>query len=208
MESTVDTNPPSLQDRVKRIITDPKAEWPVIEREPTTVEKLYREYIALLAAIPVLAGLVGGVLIGGPTLFGWSRTPVVAGVIGAIVGYLLALVGVYIAAFIVDKLAPTFDSQPNQMQALKLVAYAYTPAWVAGIAYLIPGLGTLIVLLGSLFSIYLFYLGLPVMMKTPQAKVIPYMLVAAVVIIILTFLLMMIVGLATAPFLLMGAAVR
>jgi hypothetical protein len=204
--TTVHTSPPSLQDRAKRIITDPKAEWPVIEAEQTTVEKLYREYIAILAAIPVLAGLVGGVLIGGPTLFGWSRTPVVAGVIGAIVGYLLALVGVYIAAFIVDKLAPTFDSQPNQMQALKLVAYAYTPAWIAGIAYLIPGLGTLIVLLGSLYSIYLFYLGLPVMMKTPEAKVIPYMLVAAVVIVVLTFVLMMIVGLATAPFLLMGAA--
>lgn len=203
---TVDTNPPSLQDRAKRIITDPKAEWPVIETEQTTVEKLYREYIALLAAIPVLAGLVGGVLIGGPGLFGWTRTPVVAGVIGAIVGYVLALVGVYIAAFIVDKLAPTFDSQPNMMQALKLVAYAYTPAWVAGIAYLIPGLGTLIVLLGSLYSIYLFYLGLPVMMKTPEAKVIPYMLVAALVIIVLTVVMMVIAGLLTAPFLLMGAA--
>jgi hypothetical protein len=203
---TVDTNPPSLQDRAKRIITDPKAEWPVIEAEQTTVEKIYREYIAVLAAIPVLAGLVGGVLIGGPGLFGWTRTPVVAGVIGAIVGYVLALVGVYIAAFIVDKLAPTFDSQPNMMQALKLVAYAYTPAWVAGIAYLIPGLGTLIVLLGSLYSIYLFYLGLPVMMKTPEAKVVPYMLVAAVVIIVITVVMMVLVGLLTAPFLLMGAA--
>jgi hypothetical protein len=203
---TVDTNPPSLQDRAKRIITDPKAEWPVIEAEQTTVEKIYREYIVVLAAIPVLAGLVGGVLIGGPGLFGWTRTPVVAGVIGAIVGYVLALVGVYIAAFIVDKLAPTFDSQPNLMQALKLVAYAYTPAWVAGVAYLIPGLGTLIVLLGSLYSIYLFYLGLPVMMKTPEAKVIPYMLVAAVVIIVLSVVMMVLVGLLTAPFLLMGAA--
>lgn len=204
MNGTVETTPPSLVDRAKRIITDPKNEWPVIEREQTTVEKLYREYIAILAAIPVVAGLVGGVLIGSPGLFGWSRTPIVGGVVMAIVMYVLALVGVFVAAFIVDKLAPTFDSQPNQTQALKLVAYAYTPAWVAGVAAIIPVLGTLIGLLGGLYSIYLFYLGLPVMMKTPDAKVIPYMLVAAVVIIVLTFVMFMIGGLVAAPFMLMG----
>lgn len=205
MTGTVEIKPPSLADRAKRIITDPKNEWPVIEREQTTVEKLYREYIVILAAIPVLAVLVGGVIVGGPTLFGWTRTPVVAGVIGAMVSYVLALAGVYVAAFIVDKLAPTFDSQPNQIQALKLVAYAYTPSWIAGAAYLIPGIGTLVSLLGGLYAIYLFYLGLPVMMKTPEAKVIPYMLVAAVTIIVLTFILIMIAGALTVPFMLMGA---
>lgn len=206
MVEALQTAPPSLVDRVRRIITEPKNEWPVIEREQTTTERLYREYIAVLAAIPAVAGLVGGAIIGGPGLFGWSRTPMVAGLVGAIVGYLLALAGVYIAAVVVDKLAPTFDSQPNPMQALKLVAYAYTPSWLAGMAYLIPGLGTLVALLGGLYAIYLFYLGLPVMMKTPEAKVIPYMLVAAVVIIVISFVMMMVVGLAMAPFLLAGAA--
>lgn len=198
MVSTVDMNPPSIQDRAKRIITDPNAEWPVIEREQTTVEKLYREYIALLAAVPVLASMVGGVVIGSPGLFGWSRTPVVLAVITAILTYALALVGVYVAAFIVDKLAPTFDSKPDQMQALKLVAYAYTPAWVAGAALLIPILGGFVAFAGSIYSIYLFYLGLPVMMKTPQSKVIAYMVVAAVAIIALMFVLFLFVGLLTA----------
>lgn len=204
MATAVNTQPPSLADRAKRIITDPKAEWPVIEPEQTTTEKLYREYIVILAAIPILAGLVGGVIIGSPGLLGWSRTPIVGGLVWAIVAYVLGLVGVFVAAFIVDKLAPTFDSQPNQMQALKLVAYAYTPAWVAGAAGVIPVLGTLVGLLGSLYAIYVFYLGLPVMMKTPDAKVIPYMLVAAVVIIVLTFVMFMIGGLIAAPFLLIG----
>jgi hypothetical protein len=198
MVSTVDMNPPSIQDRAKRIITDPGAEWPVIEREQTTVEKLYREYIALLAAVPVLASMVGGVVIGSPGLFGWSRTPVVLAVVTAILTYVLALVGVYVAAFIVDKLAPTFDSKPDQMQALKLVAYAYTPAWVAGAALLIPILGGFVAFAGSIYSIYLFYLGLPVMMKTPQSKVIAYMLVSAVVIIAMMFVLFLFVGMLTA----------
>ena len=49
-------------------------------------------------------------------------------------------------------------------------------------------------LVGGLYSIYVFYLGLPVMMKTPEAKVIPYMAVSALVIIVLWFVAMMITG--------------
>ncbi|MBA3888573.1 MAG: YIP1 family protein [Acidobacteria bacterium] len=200
MVGTLNTNSPALADRVKNIITDPKAEWPVIEREQTTVEKLYREYIALLAAIPVLASMIGSVVFGLTVPFvGTIRTPVVQAVITAIFTYVLALVGVYLAAFIVDKLAPTFDSKPDQLQALKLVAYAYTPAWIAGVLNIIPVLGIL-AFLGGLYSIYVFYLGLPVMMKTPEAKVIPYMVVAAVVIIIVSFVMMAIAGMLTAGF--------
>lgn len=201
MEGTIQTTPPALADRVKRIITDPKAEWPVIEREATTVEKLYREYIALLAAIPVLATMIGSVVFGTTVPFlGTFRTPIVEALVTAIITYVLALVGVYIAAFIVDKLAPTFDSKPDQIQALKLVAYAYTPAWVAGALNIIPMLGVLAALIGGLYSIYVFYLGVPVMMKTPEAKVIPYMIVSAIVIIVVSFVLMIVAGVFTGLF--------
>jgi hypothetical protein len=189
MVSTVDMNPPAIQDRAKRIVMDPKAEWPVIEREQTTVEKLYREYIALLAAIPVLASMIGSVVIGVTVPFvGTIRTPIVQAVITAVFSYVFALIGVYVAAFVIDKLAPTFDSRPDFTQALKLVAYAYTPVWIAGVLNIVPVLGAL-VLLASLYSIYLFYLGLPVMMKTPEPKVIVYMVVAAVVMIVVGFVM-------------------
>lgn len=204
MATAVDMSQPSLADRVKRIITDPKNEWPVIEAEQTTIEKLYREYIIILAAIPAVAGLVANVFIGSPGLFGWSRMSLVAGLATAVITYVLTLVGVFIGGFVVDKLAPTFDSQPNQMQALKLVAYAYTPSWVAGAATVIPVLGSLVMLVAGLYCIYVFYLGLPVMMKTPEAKVIPYMLVAAIVIIVVSVILWIGAGLMMAPFLLLG----
>lgn len=174
----------SLQDRVKAILIDPKAEWPVIERESTTVEKLYREYIVILAAIPAIAGFISNSIIGLPLgIYGTYRVGIVSGLISAIVMYILTLVGAYVSALIINKLATTFDSTPSDIQALKLVAYASTAAWVAGIFNIIPLLGALIALVGALYSIYLFYLGLPVMMKTPDAKVIPYMVVAAIVMI-------------------------
>jgi hypothetical protein len=94
---------------------------------------------------------------------------------------------------VIDKLAPTFDSKPNVVQALKLVAYSSTAGWVAGVLNIIPVLG-IIAALAGLYGIYLFYLGLPVLMKTPEAKVIPYMVVAAIVVIVLSILVGVIVG--------------
>jgi hypothetical protein len=49
-------------------------------------------------------------------------------------------------------------------------------------------------IIAALYSIYLFYLGLPVMMKTPADKVIPYMAVSAVVIIVVYIVAALISG--------------
>jgi hypothetical protein len=108
--------------------------------------------------------------------------------------FVLTLVGVYVSAIVVSKLAPTFQSTPDDRQALKLVAYAETPVWIAAVIGIIPIIGLLASVIGALYAIYLFYLGLPVMMKTPPDKVIPYMVVAAVVIIVIMVVMSMITG--------------
>jgi hypothetical protein len=191
---TIDAGTRSLQDRVVKILTTPTTEWPVIEAEVTDVAKLYSGYIAILAAIPAVASFIGTTLFGTYVPFvGTVRTPIVRGFVTMVLTYVLALAVVYIAALVVDKLAPTFESKPNLIQALKLVAYASTAGWVAGVLYLIPALGILTIL-ASLYNIYLFYLGLPIMMKTPDTKVIPYMVVAAIVVIVLTFFATLLVG--------------
>src|SRR5688500_18761514 len=183
MANMIDVDGPALQARVTKILTDPKAEWPVIAAEPMTTEKLYSSYIAPLAAIPVIAGFIGTSIIGVSLPFvGQFRVGIVRGIVHAFVTYVLSLVMVYVAALIVDKLAPTFQSTSNQVQALKLVAYSYTAIWVAGVLNVLPVLMPLGIL-AILYSIYLFYIGLPVMMKTPEPKAVPYMVVSGSVII-------------------------
>ena len=86
---------------------------------------------------------------------------------------------------IIEKLAPNFDSRGDTAQALKLVAYASTPVWIAGVLHLVPLLGVLI-LLAALYAVYLFYLGLAPVMKTPQDKVLPFMIVSAVVVVVVS----------------------
>ncbi len=189
----------NLQARITNIITKPKEEWPVIATEQTTVSALFTTYICLLAAIPVVAGFIGQSVIGVSLPFvGRVRVGFGAGLIGAVVQYVLALAACYISAMVIEKLAPSFGSKGDTTQALKLVAYAYTPAWIAGVLGIIPALGILAALAG-LYSIYLLYLGLPAMMQTPPDKVIPYMIVSALVIIVLSVIVGAIAGIVAAP---------
>ena len=69
-------------------------------------------------------------------------------------------------------------------QAIKLSAYSATAGWVAGIFYLIPSLWILAAI-GGLYSLYLFYLGLPVLMKVPAEKAVPYIVVIIISVIVL-----------------------
>lgn len=178
----------SLQTRVQAILTKPAEEWRVIAAEPADVQGLIRDYAAPLAAIPAVCQWLGFSLIGFGPFF---RVGIVRGFVNAVVSWVMALIGVWISAVVIEKLAPTFQSKGNTVQAMKLVAYAMTPVWVAGVLNLIPALSPLVIIAG-LYAIYIFYLGLPVLMGTPSGQVIPYMVVSAVVIIVLSIVLAMV----------------
>ena len=180
----------NLVERVKNILLTPKTEWPVIAAESTDVKSLYMSYIMILAAIPAIAGIIGMLMM----------HFAVAAVGYTIVQYILTLIMVFLVALLIDALAPTFGGQKSQVNALKLVAYSATAGWVASVFLVIPVLGAIIALIGSLYGIYLLYLGLPVMMKCPQEKVIPYLVVTIVIWILLSFVFTgLIAGRALAP---------
>jgi hypothetical protein len=95
----------------------------------------------------------------------------------------MSLAGVYVLALIVNLLAPNFNGEKNFIQALKLAAYSYTASWVVGIFMIVPTLGFLMIL--GLYSLYLVYTGIPVLMKAPQEKSLGYtvaVVIAAVII--------------------------
>jgi hypothetical protein len=117
-------------------------------------------------------------------LFG-AHIGMVGALIGAIIRIVMAIVSIFVLAFIVDALAPTFAAQKSMPQAMKLTVFAHTPAWVFGIAAIIPFLGWLAALLGALYSIYVFYIGLPKLMKNPEEKTVPYMVVIILAAIVL-----------------------
>jgi hypothetical protein len=193
--------------RIQAILLTPKTEWPVIAAEPETVANLYKKYILILAAIPAVAGFVKGSLIGVTIPYlGTVRTPIGMGITGMILTYALTLGLVYVVALIINALAPNFGGEKNQVQALKVTAYAYTAGWVASIAQIIPWIGWVIALAGSIYGIYLLYLGLSPTMRNPADKSVVYTIVIVVIGFILSFVIGAIVGGITAAGVATGAA--
>ena len=169
----------SIVERAKGILLNPKGTWPAIDAEPATVQSIYVPYVLALAAIPAIATFIGFSLVGMGAMGMSVRIPFGAGLVQMVVGYALSLVMIYVLALIVNALAPTFGGQKNSIAALKVVAYGATAGFLGGIFSLMPSLAIL-GMVAALYSIYLIYTGLPVLMKCPPGKAVAYTAVVIV----------------------------
>ena len=183
-----------LVERAKSILITPRTEWPVIAAEPDTISGIYTGYIMILAAIPAVKLFLTFSVIGTSLpLAGYYRTGLLAGLTSAVTTYVLALIGTFVVTLIVEALAPTFGGQKDRVQALKVVAYSYTAAWIAAIIGLVPGLGLVSALAGLIYGLYLLNLGLPFTMKCPAEKSLGYTVVTVLAAIVVSIVLGLVV---------------
>jgi hypothetical protein len=174
----------NIVERVKNILINPKSEWEIIEKETTPVPQLLVGYLLILALIPAVASLIGYWLVGHRVpMMGHLGGTFAFGLRHAIMAFASPVIAVFVAAFVIDLLADSFGSQKDFRRAFQLVVYAYTPALVAGVFYLIPSL-SILVTLASIYGLYLLYIGLRPMMKTPDDKVTTYFIVSLLVVIV------------------------
>jgi hypothetical protein len=166
----------SLLTRVKQLLMQPRTEWQAIDAEPATIGSIYMGYVLPLAAIPAICMAIGWSVMGTP-FFGTSLGAGWA-IRAAISGYIATLIKVYVVSLVIDGLAPSFGGQKNSIQALKVSAYSMTAVWVVGLFYLVPALWVLSIL--GLYSLYLLYVGLPILMKSPSDKAMGYTIVTIV----------------------------
>jgi hypothetical protein len=187
--------------RIKNILFSPKTEWPVIAAEPATVPDLYKNYIIYVALLTPLATFIGTVLFGIHIPFlGTIRVGFGVALTQLILGYIVSLGMTFIMALIINALASSFGGTANQVQALKAAAYAYTAVWVAGVFYILPGVGALIFLLvlaAAIYTIYLLYLGLQHTMQSPPDRAAGYTAVVVIIGIVVGWVLALIVGIAS-----------
>lgn len=166
---------PGLLGRAKNILLAPKAEWPIIEAEPTTPAQLYTGYVMPLAAFGAAILLVHMSIIGvNLPLSGAIRISFTSGLTTAVLTFALGLVGLFLVSLIINGLASYFGGTHDQRQALKVAAYAFTPTWLATVFTLLPTMSTLLQLAAGIYGIYLLALGLPVLMKSPKDRALGY----------------------------------
>lgn len=169
--------PPGRADgvigRIKGILISPKEEWPRIAAEPASAMDTFVKWAVPLAAIPAVASFLGGQLFGF-SAFGVTFKPALMPALGnALAQYVIGLVGVWVLAVIIDWLAPSFSATKSKDAAMKVAAYSYTASWIGGIFLLAPSLGAIGILVG-LYSLYLLWVGLPIVMKPAADKATTY----------------------------------
>ncbi len=179
---------PALVARVKGILLQPKSEWLKIDGEFATTKSLFTRYAMILAAIGPVCSLLGGQLM---PIMG-MKLSIVGAIVVALVSYGMSLLGVFLLGLIINALAPNFGGTANKVQAMKLAVYSWTAAWLAGVFGLIPMLGILAIL--GLYSFYLLFVGLPILMKAPEDKKVGYFIVTVIAGVVIYFIISAIVG--------------
>jgi hypothetical protein len=159
--------------RAHAVVADPSAAWARIENEPGDAAYLLTGYVAPLALIPAVFGLIGACVVGVDVPgAGIARAPIFDGVFGAVFGYVLTCATVLVLGLLINLLAPTFGARRDFDNAFKLAVYSFTPVWLAGIFLVAPGLRFLGLV--GFYGAYLLWRGLPRLMKSPVPSVPAY----------------------------------
>jgi hypothetical protein len=194
----------NIIERVKNMLVSPKTEWGVVAGEEQSLSTVLTTYVLPLSLIGAGATLIGWGLIGKSYSWGFGSFTVKGWDIGikyAIISLVSTIVGFLITTFVVDALAPSFGSEKNLNKSAQYVGYSYTPALVAAVLTIFPTIAWLGSLLGGLYTLYLMWLGIGPMKKTPEDKKVVYLIVCIVVLIvawiILGLILVSILGLGT-----------
>ncbi len=176
----------NLFERVKQIIIAPESEWQTINRENTPAQTLLFKYLFVLALIPAVATFIGFGVMG----VSYGEIIHVEGAIGTgirqgFISYVSTILSVYLASWVIGFLAPSFGSERNFGRAFTLVAYSYTPSLVAGVVLIFPAMA-FIQMIAGIYGLYILYLGLRPMMKTPKDRQPTFFLISLLVIILVT----------------------
>lgn len=177
----------NLIERVKNILITPKTEWNVIDGETATPQSLLFGYVLPLAVVAAIGPLLTGLLFAG--MWGFKYF-----LITAIIAFVANIAAYYISVIIVDMLAPSFGSEKNIGKSAQLVAYSATSGYVGELLSFIPVLGILVSLAARVYGVYIMYLGLGPIKKTPEDKKVVYLLVVYVIFIAIYFILVAILG--------------
>lgn len=178
-------------DRVKLVVLRPKDAWEKISKEEIQLKDFLVSYVLPLVLIPTIASFIGYGLIGMGSYFKVASFS--WGLHQAILAFLSAYLGLMISAFCMHKLASSFHTSLSLPNAFKLVGYAYTPSWLAGVFYMVPGL-SILGLVAGIYSLYILYIGFVPVTNVGEDKKISYFIISLIVIVAVSIVLSFVIG--------------
>ena len=159
----------NLVARAKEMITNPASAWTRIDAENPPAATVATTWLLPFALLGALAAFLGFWWFGA----GGFGVSIHYGFFGslklAIMGLVAMLVTVTAVSALVSALAPRFGGQSSFDRAFALMSYGAAGALIGNLAAVVPLL-SILALVGALYSLYLIYKGLPVMMKSPPQR--------------------------------------
>jgi len=156
-------------ERVRAIISQPEEAWRKIKEEKTSARQILIEYAAPLVLVPILSACVRLILL--RTRF--ITFPFIFNLfLSSLVNYILYLTALLFAAWLISILARYFSSKTDIDSAVKVVVYSMTPIWLSAVFQIFSRLSALGLL--GLYSAYLLFSALPIVLETPGEKVVGF----------------------------------
>lgn len=161
-----------ILNHVWGIYAHPKEEWQTIEKRHENVS-FSLSHIAIITLIPSVmayfsAAFLGwSIGVGDPIIMNQSSALVMAAII-----YVVLIAGVFGLTYIIHYMGYIYDSDPSWTQALELASYTATPLFMSGLAAFFPELWffSLVAMFALGWSIYLLYVGTPIIMNIPEEE--------------------------------------
>ncbi|WP_295798813.1 Yip1 family protein [uncultured Microbulbifer sp.] len=180
------------------IFTNPDREWQAIRSDKHSFLQVFFSHVPILALLPCIAGYIGvtriGFELGGHLT---KLTPASAAVL-AVVTYFAMLVGVYLLGEFINWMAKSYgvegDEPTRHYEGTALAVFVTTPIFLASMVVIYPHLWlvTAVVGLAGVYSVYLIYEGIPILMNMSKERAFLY--AGAVITVALVMMVTVMIG--------------
>lgn len=182
------------------LLTRPYQEWEAIQTEQAISLKQYLIYLFILSAIPPVSGYIGA------TKVGWSigdgavtKLTEASTIPLCILAYFGIITGVVVTGVAIDWMRATYSGhKEGQLSGIAMAMYITMPLILLSVVGIYPviWLGLITLLIGSGYSAWLLYSGVPIIFRIPKEQgmmfssaILTFALVMCVVLMITTVII-------------------
>ncbi|MCW8125159.1 Yip1 family protein [Microbulbifer halophilus] len=180
------------------IFTHPDREWEAIRADRDSSMQVFLSHVPILALIPCIAGYIGVTRVGFELGGHLARlTPGSAAVL-AVVMYFAIVAGVYLLGEFIKWMARSYgveDDEPRRhYEGTALAVFVTTPIFLASIVLIYPHLWLAVAVIGlaGIYSVYLIYEGIPILMNMSRERAFLY--AGAVITVALVMMVTVMIG--------------
>jgi len=154
--------------RMRNILLRPVATWQLIREEEGGLAEAFLPYTLFVGLVPLLIGSVLSAMVWG--IFGIFLGPVAFSTIQVLLHglatYLFWMLALLIGGKVAQLVAPSFQWRSSWVLSCRVLVYASTPSFIAGVFSWIPILGSLISVGALVWSVILMISGFQSVLKS------------------------------------------